>query len=123
MIYQTNIKKWFIRNLDLICPSEEIKITKLDKETISLAMQKLAKQRLREFTKHGNSEKFKAIKKKQVAKQRLESQKAIDKSIEDAGQRGMKWLREANRISARPGDDTFIAISLPAHVDSNFTPQ
>ena len=48
--------------LDNICPEETIKITKLEGKITSGALQKLARQRLREFSRHGNSERFKEIK-------------------------------------------------------------
>ena len=51
--------------LDQICPEEELKISKLDGKQTSLALQSLARQRLREYTRNGNSEKFKEIKRKQ----------------------------------------------------------
>ena len=38
--------------LDEICPEEVIKITKLDGKVKSLALQKLGRQKLREYTKH-----------------------------------------------------------------------
>ena len=47
--------KMVFQKLDQICPEEEIKITKFDGKVKSLALQKLGRQKLREFTKHGNS--------------------------------------------------------------------
>ena len=35
----------------------------------------------------------------------------------------MKWVREANKLSARPGEDTSPSFSLPNHIDANFTPE
>ena len=35
----------------------------------------------------------------------------------------MKWIHEANRLSARPGEDRSTTFSLPNHVDANFTPK
>ena len=34
----------------------------------------------------------------------------------------MKWLREANRQSARPGEEESSIFLLPAHIDANYTP-
>ena len=65
--------------LDEICPEEVIKITKLDGKVKSLALQKLGRQKLREYTKHGNSNKFKALKTKQQARVKFEGQKALNK--------------------------------------------
>ena len=108
--------------LDEICPEVEIKLTKMDGKVTSMALQSLARRRLREFTKHGNSAKFKEIKKKQQARIKLENLKEIEKKIENANEKGMKWMRDADRMSARPGDDTTSTFTLPAHLDANFTP-
>ena len=53
------------KNLDKICPEEEVKVTKFDGQVISLALQRLARLKLREFTKHRNSKRFKKKEKKQ----------------------------------------------------------
>ena len=34
----------------------------------------------------------------------------------------MKWIREANRLNARPGEDQSPTFSLPSHVDANLSP-
>ena len=108
--------------LDEICPEVEVKITKMDGKVTSLALQKLARQRLREYTLNGNSKKFKEIKKKQKQRISYENKKEIEKKIENSTGKGMKWVKDASRMSARPGDDTSSTFSLPAHVDANFTP-
>ena len=51
--------------LNSICPVEEIKLTKLDGKITSLTLKRLARSRLREYTKNGYSLKFKDIKRKQ----------------------------------------------------------
>ena len=52
-----------LRKLDEICPIEEIKLTKFTAKEISKALQDLARLKLREYSKHGNSQKFKDLKK------------------------------------------------------------
>ena len=107
--------------LDKICPEETVKITKLEGKITSGALQKLSRQRLREFSKHGNSERFKEIKKKQAARIKLEGQKQLEKQLENSEEKGLKWFKEAKRISARPGDNTSNTFTLPNHVDRNLT--
>ena len=34
----------------------------------------------------------------------------------------MKWMREAKRLSARPGEEESSTFLLPAHIDANYTP-
>ena len=98
--------------LDQICPEEQVKITKLDGKVKSLALQKIGRQKLREYTNHGSSNCFKALKKKQKTRIKLEGQKSLDKLFENAGYKGTKWIREADRMSSRPGEDSFSTFSL-----------
>ena len=63
--------------LDKICPEETVKITKLEGKITSGALQKLARQRLREFSKHGNSERFKEIKKETSSQNKTRSPKTV----------------------------------------------
>ena len=51
-----------------------------------------------------------------------EGDKAISKMLENAEGKGTRWIQEANRLGARPGEDTSPTFSLPSHIDSNFTP-
>ena len=111
------------KKLDKICPEEEIKITKFDGKVKSLALQKIGRQKLREFTKHGYSNRFKALKKKQKARIKLEGKKSLDKLFENAGVNGTKWLREANRMSSRPGEEPTSTFSLQTHIDDTLTPK
>jgi hypothetical protein len=110
-------------NIDKFCPEEEVKITQFDGRVTSLALQKLTRQKKREYNRHGNSRKFKELKKKLDQRIKLEGKKALDKILDNGNSKGMKWVREANRVSARPGEDTSGNISLPTHIDANLTPQ
>ena len=111
-------------NLDRICPEEEVKISQMDGRVNSLALQRLARQKQREFTKNRYSKKYKEIKKKIKERIKKEGEKAIENLLENARrEKGTKWVREANRISGRPGEDSSSSFVLPAHVDANFTPK
>ena len=52
---------------------------------------------------------------------RFEGKKALDKVLDDAGHKSNKWIREANRISARPGDDSSSTFSVQSHVDAGLS--
>ena len=41
--------------------------------------------------------------------------------LENAKGKRLSWVSEANRLSARPGEDTGASFSLPAHINDNFT--
>jgi hypothetical protein len=106
-----------------ICPEEEVKITQFDGKVTSLVLQKLGRQKKREYSKNGNSRRFKEVKKKMNQRIKLEGKKALEKILENGNNKGMKWVREAKRVSARPGEDISGNISLPTHIDANFTSQ
>ena len=52
------------RKINEICPVEEVKLTKFTGKLASKALQDLARLKLREYSEHGNSQKFKDLKKK-----------------------------------------------------------
>ena len=63
------------------------------------------------------------MKKKVKNRIKVEGEKALNKVLENATENGMKWMREASRLSARPGEDQSSTFSLPTHIDNNFSPQ
>ena len=109
--------------LEEICPEEEVKISQMEGKITSLALQKLTRQKMREYTKHGNSSRFKQLKKKIKERVKTEGKKAIEKQFENAKGKGTKWIREISRLSARPGEDKSKTFSIQNHIDSNFTAQ
>ena len=109
--------------INQICPVEEVKISQFEGKTNSLALQRLVRQKKREYEKHGCSKKFKEIKNKVKERIKKEAEKAIDKLLDKAEEQGMKWIKEANRLSARPGEDISPSFTLPNHVDADLTPE
>ena len=51
-------------NIDRICPEVEVKISQIDNKVTSQALQSLGRQNMREYSKQGNSQKYKIIKNK-----------------------------------------------------------
>ena len=78
----------------------------IDGKVTSLALQKFAKQEKREYSRNGNSRRFKEVKKKMNQRIKLEGKKALEKILENGNNKGMKWVGEAKRVSARPGEGT-----------------
>ena len=109
--------------IDEICPQEVVKVSQFDGKINSLALQKLARRKKREYTKKGCSKKYKDLKKNMKKRIKIEGEKSIERLLENAKFRGMKWVREATRLSARPGEDKSTTFSLQNHIDSNFTAQ
>ena len=93
----------------------------MDGKHTSLALQSLSRQKLREYTKHGNSDRFKALKRKQQQRPQKEGRQRLDKAIEDAGGKGNGWMRKAQALSSRPGAEISSSFSLPTHVDENLS--
>jgi hypothetical protein len=53
---------------------------------------------------------------------KLEGQKILNRNRENATEgKGMKWMAEAKRMSARPGEDVSSTFLLPNHLDRNLT--
>ena len=107
--------------IDEICPQEIVKVSQFDGKINSLALQKLARQKKREYTKNGCSKKYKELKKKMKKRVKMEGEKSIERLLKNAKFSGMKWVREATRLSARPGEDKSKTFSIQNHIDSNFT--
>ena len=103
------------QKLDELCPEEVVKITQFDGKITSLALQKLVRKKKREFEKHGYSTNFKELKKKVKERIKLEGEKALNKVLENATEKGAKWIRESSRLSARPGEDQSSSFS-PLHI-------
>ena len=53
---------------------------------------------------------------------KAEGEKALDKVFEKSKGKGSKWIKEACRLSAKPGEDTSTTFTLPSHVKDNLTP-
>ena len=109
------------RNIDQICPIEEVKISQFEGKITSLALQKLSRQKKWEYTKHGNSNKYKQLKKKLDERVKVEGKKALDKQIEKAKEKGSHWMTDAKRLSARPGEDETGSFILPSHISANLS--
>ena len=108
--------------LEEICPLEEVKISQLDGKITSLALQKLTRAKNREYNKHGFSKNFHELKKKVTERIKVEGEKALEKVFENSKGKGTKWVREASRLSARPGEGTSSTFTLPSHIKDNLTP-
>ena len=52
---------------------------------------------------------------------RFEGKKSLDKLLDDASQKNNKCIREANRMSARPGDDSSSSFSVQSYVDAGLS--
>ena len=51
----------------------------------------------------------------------MKEKKALEKVFENSKGKGTKWIREASRLSSRPGEDASTTFTLPSHVKENLT--
>ena len=70
-------------------------LLKYEDTITSKALQTISRQKHREYDKHGNSMKFKELKKKQKEIIKVEVTKQLNKQIKKAGGKGMQWMQEA----------------------------
>ena len=110
-----NFCKLVSEKIDELCPAKTFKINKLDSEFTTPAIKALARKKLREYTKHGNSMLYKHLKKALKKKIKEEGKKFISKQIALAGDKSNKWIRHTAALLARPGDAPSKSFTLPDH--------
>ena len=107
--------------IDELCPAKTFKVNKLDNEFTTPAIKELARKKLREYTKHGNSKLYKHLKRALKIKIKSEGKLFIEKQIALAGEKGYKWIRHTASLLARPGDAPLKSFTLPDHLDDGLT--
>ena len=90
-------------NLEQCCPTKTIKSTNLDGKIRSVAVDQACRRKNREYIKHGNSAKFKKLKKEAEATLKKTTSNFLSKQIELVGAKNNSWLRHVKAIAARPG--------------------
>ena len=105
------------RKIEENCPLKTFKTNCLDNEFTTPAIQRVRRQKGREYVKHGNSPLFKVLKKKLKATIKDESKKFITKQVDMAGEKGNKWVRNVASLYARPGESIKKTFVLPDHVE------
>ena len=103
------------------CPIKSFRINTLDNEFTTPAIKELARKKLREYTKHGNTKLFKHLKKALKNKIKDEGKLFIEKQISRAGNKGSGWIRHTAALQERPGEAPTKSFSLPDHVDCGLT--
>ena len=109
--------------LDLFCPEKELKLGSQDKPFISADLKKLARQKSREYSKHGKSERYKSLDKLFKSKYKSESAKYLQKNLDALKDTNPgKAFNILKRMGSMPGDcidgNTF---TLPSHEQENLS--
>ena len=108
-------------NLDHFCPTKVQKVTNLDGKISSSAVRQVCRRKNREYDKHGNSERYKKLKKEVKLQLQQATKSFLDRQVALASNRSNSWLKHVKRIAARPGDQSCQTFSLPDHVEQNLS--
>ena len=108
-------------NLDAHCPTKTIKTTNLDGKICSVAVQQASRRKNREYTKNGNSDKYKELKKVVKLKLKEAAVSFLDKQTNLVTAKNNSWLKHVKNMTARPGDQSHSTFRLPQHVEDNLT--
>ena len=104
-------------NLNTHCPIKTIKFTNLDGKVSSPAVRQACRKKNREYLKHGNSTRYKELKKEVRNRIREATTKLIEKQSEQVCSKSKSWMRHVKRLTARPGDQPEPTFTLPQHVE------
>jgi hypothetical protein len=74
-------------NLDTHCPTKTVRTSNLDCKVTSVAVKQAIRRKNREYVKHGNSQKYKELKKEVQAELKLACTKIISKQLNSKGLR------------------------------------
>ena len=81
----------------------------------------MCRRKKREYERHGNSARYKELKKAVKTKLREAATKFLNKQVNLATTANNSWLRHVKKIAARPGDMTSSTFSLPQHVEDGLS--
>ena len=108
-------------NLDHYCPTKVVKTTNLDGQISSVAVKQASRRNNREYSKNGNSAKYKCLKKEVKNKLKEASVEFLEKQVNLVSSKNNSWLKHVKRIAAQHGDQTSTSFSLPKHVEDNLS--
>ena len=108
-------------NPDHYCPTKTMKTTILDGKISSAAVKQASRRKNREYTKNGNSAKYKELKNELKVKLKESTVNFLNKQVNLVSTKSNSWLRHVKRIAARPGDQQTSTFSLPQHVEDELS--
>ena len=112
-------------NLDIHCPEETIKVGSQDKPWVNSELKKLHRARGREYSRNGQSAKYKLLLKEFDLKYKAAAKKYLNKNTEELKYTNPgQAYRILKKLGAQPGDCTDNnTFSLPTHLAENLTNQ
>ena len=86
----------------------------------SAAVKQAVRRKNREYTKHGNTPKYKDLKKLVKMKLKDAMVSFLDKQSSQVASNS-RWLKHVKTLTAQPGETTTSTFSLPKHVEDNLS--
>ena len=108
-------------NLDHHCPTKIFRTSNLDGKICSPAVKQACRRKNREYLKHGNTPRYKALKTLVQDKLKEASRNFLTKQTKLVSAKNNSWLKHVKVIAARPGDETNSTFTLPKHVEDNLS--
>ena len=108
-------------NLDTHCPARTVKTNNLDEKITCPAVKQASRRKNREYSKHGNSAKYKELKKEVKTKLSDATSKLLRKQTEQVSAKNNSWLKHVKQLTARPGDQPQATFSLPQHDEDSLS--
>ena len=107
--------------VDAIFPTKEVKIHNLDKEFMSNQMRILRRQKSREYSRKGRSEKFLKMQKEFLDLKSANSIKYIEEIEELKNCNLGQFFKKIKQIGARQGEIVNKTFQLPSHSEQNLS--
>ena len=107
--------------VDAIFPTKEVKIHNLDKEFMSNQMRKIRRQKSREYSRKGRSEKFLKMQKEFLDLKSANSIKYIEEIEELKNCNVGQFFKKIKQIGARQGEIVNKTFQLPSHSEQNLS--
>ena len=108
-------------NLDYYCPTKTIKRSNLDGHICSAAVKQVCRRKNREYLKHGNTARYKALKKEVKMKLKQAAASFLEKQVNLVSSSNNSWLKHVKSLASRPGDKPSKSFTLPQHIEDNLT--
>ena len=107
--------------LDLHCPTKLVKISNLDGRICTPEIKQACRRKNREYHQHGNSARYKELKKLVKTKLKEATTAFLDKQLKKSAKSTNAWLKHVKKIAARPGDQPSMTFSLPQHMEDELS--
>ena len=111
-----------MQKLNLYCPIKQIKLSSQDKPYITSDIKKISRQKMREYTKHGKTDKYFNLKYDLKNRLKNASSKFVNNSVEALKlTKPGQFYKMLKKLGAQPGECVDSVFTLPAHEEKKLT--